>query len=89
MGTSLYLAVFLRFHSHSQLLQFDPFILTLTMRLSSVAFVLALAVTAQCVAVPHSHVVHEKREVLFSKWVKREKLGAYEILPLCVPQFFA
>ena len=59
------------------------------MRLSLVTFVLALAVTAQCVAVPHSHVVHERRKVVFSKWVKREKVGASEILPMCVAQFFA
>jgi tripeptidyl-peptidase-1 len=52
------------------------------MRVSAFAFVIALAATAQSAAVPNSHVVHEKREVTSSRWVKREKLAPSDILPM-------
>jgi tripeptidyl-peptidase-1 len=52
------------------------------MRVPSLALVLAVTATAQGAAVPHSHVVHEKREVTSSQWVKREKLSSTVILPM-------
>lgn len=52
------------------------------MWLSSVALVIALAATAQSVAVPHSQVVHEKRDVASSKWVKRGMPDSATILPM-------
>lgn len=52
------------------------------MRVSSIAFVLALAATAQGTTIPRSHVIHEKREVTPSKWVKREKIPSSHVLPM-------
>lgn len=52
------------------------------MRLSLIPTVLAVAVAAQAATVPSSHIVHEKRDVASSKWVKREKLASSVILPM-------
>jgi len=52
------------------------------MRVTCIAFALALVGTAQGVAVPNSHVVHEKREAPQSKWVKREKISSSYVLPM-------
>jgi tripeptidyl-peptidase I len=52
------------------------------MRVTCVALALLLAATAQGAAVPNSHVVHEKRDVPPSKWVKREKVSSSYILPM-------
>ena len=52
------------------------------MRVPSLALIFAVAATAQGAAVPNSHVVHEKREVTSSQWVKREKLSSRAVLPM-------
>jgi tripeptidyl-peptidase-1 len=55
-----------------------------TMRSSSsfLCIALTLFATAQCVVVPKAHVVHEKRAVTPSRWVKRERLSPAVILPM-------
>lgn len=53
------------------------------MRFIFLAMILALAKIAQSAAVPHSHVVHERRDATYLKqWVKREKLSSTAILPM-------
>lgn len=43
---------------------------------------LFLATAAFCGAIPVSHVVHEKREVAGSRWVKRDRLDPRTVLPM-------
>lgn len=52
------------------------------MRSQSLCAFLALTAVVHGVAVPNSHVVHEKRDVTPSRWVKREKLSPRDVLPM-------
>lgn len=64
-------------------LPFFHFSLDITMRVSTAAaFILALADTAQSASVPSSYVVHEKRDVTSSTWVKRERIASSNTLPI-------
>ncbi|CZR58938.1 related to tripeptidyl-peptidase I [Phialocephala subalpina] len=55
------------------------------MHLLSLGVVFGLAASALTAAVPHSHIVHEKRDATVAKkWVKREKLPADTRLPMRV-----
>jgi tripeptidyl-peptidase I len=52
------------------------------MLLPSLVVLLSLFFTAQSAAVPNTHVVHEKREITTSQWLKRDKLSSNAILPM-------
>lgn len=52
------------------------------MLLPSVLVLLALSVTAKSAAVPNTHVLHEKRDLSSSQWVKRERLSSNALLPM-------
>jgi len=53
------------------------------MRFSNSFIVLASIATAvQCVVVPASHVLHEKRDFPLNKWIKRDRVEANAILPI-------
>lgn len=53
------------------------------MHLFTLSIVFGCAATAFGTAVPHSHTVHEKRDVGIPKqWVKRERLSADNRLPM-------
>lgn len=53
------------------------------MRSSLLGLAIAIAATAQCAAVPKSHVLHEKRDAASShQWLKREEISSSAILPM-------
>ena len=67
--------------SHFSLITF-PF-LFIKIRFSFREVILACSATAQGIAVPHSHVVHEKPDFVSSKhWVKRGKLPSDVHFPM-------
>jgi len=43
---------------------------------------LALATSACCTAVPNSHVVHEERELVPGRWIKRDRVRSSAVLPV-------
>lgn len=52
------------------------------MRASSLCLILVVATVVRSVAVPNSHVIHEKRDGTPSRWAKRAKLAPRDILPM-------
>jgi tripeptidyl-peptidase I len=54
------------------------------MRLTSLSILFALAAAAQGVAIPNSHVVHERRSEPLQTWVKRGRLSPKAVLPMRV-----
>jgi tripeptidyl-peptidase-1 len=53
------------------------------MRFISLGLFLASVTTIQGAAVPHTHVLHEKRDAaVLKRWVRREKLDSSAILPM-------
>jgi tripeptidyl-peptidase-1 len=48
----------------------------------SIASLLALTATVQSAAVPQTHAIHEKRDIISTQWIKRQKLGSLDVLPI-------
>jgi Pro-kumamolisin, activation domain len=64
-------------------LQVNRCFLIKTMRFISLALFLASITIIQGVAVPYTHVLHEKRDAaVLKRWVQREKLDSSTILPM-------
>lgn len=50
--------------------------------LRSITCLLASAAILDAIAIPTSHEVHEKRDVLHPRWTKRDRVESHKLLPM-------